>query len=37
MTGGSYLVDRRIRMLVDSWDTDYRADTNDGQKILRRA
>jgi deferrochelatase/peroxidase EfeB len=24
-------------MLVESWDTDYLADTNDGQKILRRA
>jgi deferrochelatase/peroxidase EfeB len=26
MRGGSYLVSRRIRMFIESWDTDYLAD-----------
>ncbi len=26
MKGGSYLVSRRIRMIIESWDTDYLAD-----------
>lgn len=34
MTGGSYLVARRIRMLIESWDTDYLADQ---EKVFGRA
>jgi deferrochelatase/peroxidase EfeB len=34
MTGGSYLVARRIRMLIESWDTDHLADQ---EKVFGRA
>jgi deferrochelatase/peroxidase EfeB len=34
LTGGSYLVARRIRMLVESWDTDYLADQ---EKVFGRS
>ncbi len=34
MTGGSYLVARRIRMLIESWDTDYLADQ---EKVIGRS
>jgi deferrochelatase/peroxidase EfeB len=34
MRGGSYLVARRIRMLIESWDTDYLADQ---EKVFGRA
>ena len=33
LKGGSYLVARRIRMLIESWDTDYLADQ---QKVFGR-
>jgi deferrochelatase/peroxidase EfeB len=34
MKGGSYLVSRRIRMLIESWDTDYLADQ---EKVFGRS
>jgi deferrochelatase/peroxidase EfeB len=34
LAGGSYLVARRIRMLIESWDTDYVADQ---EKVFGRA
>jgi deferrochelatase/peroxidase EfeB len=34
MVGGTYLVSRRIRMLIESWDTDYIADQ---EKVFGRA
>ena len=34
MRGGSYLVSRRIRMFLESWDTDYLADQ---EKVIGRA
>jgi deferrochelatase/peroxidase EfeB len=34
MLGGSYLVARRIRMLIESWDTDYLADQ---EKVFGRS
>lgn len=34
MTGGSYLVARRIRMLIESWDTDFLADQ---EKVFGRS
>jgi deferrochelatase/peroxidase EfeB len=34
MKGGSYLVSRRIRMLIESWDTDFLADQ---EKVFGRA
>jgi deferrochelatase/peroxidase EfeB len=34
MKGGSYLVSRRIRMLIESWDADYLADQ---QNVFGRA
>ncbi|HEY2273384.1 MAG TPA: iron uptake transporter deferrochelatase/peroxidase subunit, partial [Jatrophihabitantaceae bacterium] len=34
LKGGSYLVARRIRMLIESWDTDYLADQ---EKVFGRA
>lgn len=34
MVGGSYLVSRRIRMFIESWDTDYIADQ---EKVFGRA
>ena len=34
MAGGSYLVARRIRMLIESWDTDYLADQ---EKVFGRS
>jgi deferrochelatase/peroxidase EfeB len=34
MRGGSYLVSRRIRMLIESWDADYLADQ---QNVFGRA
>ena len=34
MVGGSYLVSRRIRMLIESWDADYIADQ---EKVFGRA
>ena len=34
MVGGSYLVSRRIRMLVESWDSDYIADQ---EKVFGRS
>ncbi|MCW2495438.1 iron uptake transporter deferrochelatase/peroxidase subunit [Jatrophihabitans sp.] len=34
MKGGSYVVTRRIRMLLESWDTDYLADQ---EKVIGRS
>ena len=34
MKGGSYLVSRRIRMLIESWDTDFLADQ---ERVFGRA